>query len=86
MHLDAYLSNREISNAAFAQLIGRDRTSVSRWRRGASIPDWTALKRITEATEGQVTANDFVEAGADRHEADPLVDADSPSSTTPGER
>lgn len=60
MTLHTYLASMGISDARFAELVGRHRVTVSRWRRGKVVPDWEALSAISKATGGQVTANDFL--------------------------
>jgi transcriptional regulator with XRE-family HTH domain len=60
MKLDEYLTRSGMTDAVFAEKINRDRSSVSRWRRNVSRPDWTALVAIAKATAGAVSANDFI--------------------------
>ncbi len=60
MTLDEYLTVNGITDAAFAMAIGRSQSSVNRLRRGETRPDWKTLKRISEATNGAVTPNDFM--------------------------
>lgn len=61
MKLDQWLSEQNISNQAFAALIGVDQASVWRLRQGVSHPDWKkTLPKIVDATGGAVTANDFM--------------------------
>src|ERR1017187_6937829 len=60
MKLDVYLKSHDLTDARFAALVGCDRTTVMRWRRGKSQPDWGALRAIIEATSGAVTPNDFI--------------------------
>jgi transcriptional regulator with XRE-family HTH domain len=64
MKLSDYLSDHQLTDAEFAGQIGRDRTAVTRWRRGTTRPDWDALARILDVTDGAVTANDFAPADA----------------------
>lgn len=59
MRLSDYMDNKALTDAAFAEMVGRDRSQVTRWRRGQTRPDWAALARIEEATAGAVTAKDF---------------------------
>lgn len=60
MKLTDYLSQHGVSDGEFAASIGVDRSSVSRMRRGITRPDWPTIERIIEATNGSVTANDFI--------------------------
>ena len=59
MQLADYLQINEISDAAFARLIGVERQAVGRYRSGERFPEKTILQKIYKATGGQVTANDF---------------------------
>lgn len=65
MKLAEYLSLSGLSDAQFANLIGRDRTSVSRLRRGETRPDWDTMQEIARHTKGAVTPNDFLPPGGD---------------------
>ncbi len=60
MHLAQYMAETKLTDAAFAALIGRDRTSVMRWRKGETRPDWEALYKIVRETNGAVTPTDFL--------------------------
>lgn len=59
MKLSDYLSANGLTLAAFAAKSGLSVPTVSRLRRGLNRPDWKTLDAINEATDGQVTANDF---------------------------
>lgn len=61
MQLSNYLSDQKISDLAFAGLVGRDRSIVAKWRKGRIRPDWEAIKKIVEVTNGVVTADDFIQ-------------------------
>lgn len=60
MKLDDYLTKHNLTDDAFASLIGRSQPTVNRLRRDATKPDWETVRRITEATKGKVSANDFI--------------------------
>jgi transcriptional regulator with XRE-family HTH domain len=60
MNLARYLSSKEISDEDFAPLIGVDRATVNRLRRGRHRPSWETIEKIQAATKGAVTANDFL--------------------------
>lgn len=66
MKLDAYIRENGLTDAAFAEKVDRDRSAVSRWRSGATVPDADSLKKILEATGGAVTPNDFFELPAEK--------------------
>ena len=58
MKLSEYI-NEETSVADFAALIGVTRQTVYIWLGGKAYPTRRSMKRIVEATDGAVTANDF---------------------------
>lgn len=66
MKLATYLETQNLSDVEFASLIGRDRTTVMRLRRGDTKPDWKTLEEISRASNGAVTPNDFLE-DSERH-------------------
>lgn len=59
MNLRSYLSSRGISEAAFGSQIGVSQAAVNRYVRRSRIPTPPIMAKIVEATDGQVTANDF---------------------------
>ena len=59
--LNDYLTANEITEAEFAELIGRNQSSINRLRNGISRPDWETARRIAAATNGAVTPNDFLD-------------------------
>jgi transcriptional regulator with XRE-family HTH domain len=61
MKLATYLESSELSDAAFARLIGVERQAVGRYKAGDRFPEKPILLKIYEATGGQVTANDFAD-------------------------
>jgi transcriptional regulator with XRE-family HTH domain len=60
MQLSAYLADKGISDADFAQAIGVTRQAVHRYKTGGRLPEWPVLAKIREATDGAVTADDFL--------------------------
>lgn len=62
MQLSEYLSQHNLTQKAFAALIDRDISTVSRLARGETRPDWSTVAAIEKATNGAVTANDFTPA------------------------
>jgi hypothetical protein len=66
MKLPDYLDSQNVSDARFAALVGTDRRTVWRWRKG-SRPASRYIGAIVAATGGQVEANDFFNA-AEHHE------------------
>jgi DNA-binding transcriptional regulator YdaS (Cro superfamily) len=58
--LSEWLTRENVSQAAFARMIGASPVSVSRWCAGDNFPRRDALAAIAEATRGEVTANSFI--------------------------
>jgi len=48
-----------VTQPDFAERIGCEQPSVSRFVAGTRIPSPDLMRRIAEATNGEVTANDF---------------------------
>lgn len=61
MHLSDYMARKGLSDEEVAAAIGKNRVSVSRYRRNKIRPSWRAMKRILEFTGGEVTADDFLD-------------------------
>lgn len=59
MTLRDWLDANGKSNAQFAEAIGRTAEAVRRYASGDRIPDRETMPLIVDATEGQVTPNDF---------------------------
>lgn len=59
MHLSDFMAERELSDEAVAAAVGRNRVSVSRWRRRLVRPDWDAIDKIKAFTDGAVAADDW---------------------------
>lgn len=60
MELASYLSLTKQTDAEFASKVKRERSTITRWRLKQTRPDWDAMASIEEATEGAVTARDFM--------------------------
>lgn len=60
MTLAQYLDQHEIKAEQFAALIGTSQAAVSRYMTGARHPRPDVMRRIIAATDGMVTANDFL--------------------------
>jgi len=60
MKLTDYLAGHNISDADFAASIGVSRQSVHRYKTGDRAPEWPVLAKIRDATDGAVTADDFL--------------------------
>lgn len=61
MELASYLALTSQTDAEFAQKVGRERSTVTRWRLRKTRPDWTAMAAIERVTEGAVTSRDFMD-------------------------
>jgi DNA-binding transcriptional regulator YdaS (Cro superfamily) len=74
MKLHEWLANRKMSNAEFARISGiGQRALVQKYRRGRQFPAPGNLRRIRTATNGEVTADDFVD-----QDAEPLPPVERP--------
>lgn len=62
MKLQTYMEKRGVSDAELGQKIGKDRSLVSKYRRGKVQPSLDVIARIEAATSKAVTFRDFVEA------------------------
>jgi transcriptional regulator with XRE-family HTH domain len=58
--LEAYLESEELTKAEFARIAGLSEATVSLLSRGHVWPSRETAGKIAEATNGKVTANDFV--------------------------
>lgn len=64
MLLAEWMNRQRVDDEELAAMLSqagvpRDRTGVSRYRRGLRRPDWPALEAIRRITRGKVTADDF---------------------------
>lgn len=62
MKLSAYLKDNRISHVAFAEKIGVTQATVTRYAAGTRTPRPEHMVKIRSATEGAVTADDFMPA------------------------
>ena len=62
MRLQQFFDEQELDDASFAELVGVDRSTISRVRRGEFFPSWKLAAKIRSATGGKVTADDFLRA------------------------
>lgn len=63
------MERKELGDADFAALIGKDRSLVNRLRRGEVRPTLEVAARIEEVTEGDVPMQAWVEPPADQQAA-----------------
>jgi transcriptional regulator with XRE-family HTH domain len=59
MTLEQYIKNNGLTDRAFAELANITPRSVWNYRNGHRMPAVPIMQRITQITNGQVTANDF---------------------------
>lgn len=59
MTLQDYLKQRNLTHEEFAELIGCDRTTVTRWLDGSRMPSARWAQMIEVRTEGKVKAKDL---------------------------
>jgi transcriptional regulator with XRE-family HTH domain len=59
MTLNEYMRQHKLRDADMAESLAMDRSNISRLRRGLILPSARVLSRISTATKGAVTPNDF---------------------------
>lgn len=57
--LKQYLIDKKLTQREFAELIGVNSMTLWHYLHGSRIPRIKIMKKITELTNGYVTANDF---------------------------
>jgi transcriptional regulator with XRE-family HTH domain len=65
MKLKDYLIGKKLTLEQFASVIGVEPAAVSRYASGARYPRRDIMRRIVDATDGQVSPNDFLDAPPD---------------------
>jgi transcriptional regulator with XRE-family HTH domain len=63
MNLSDYMTKSEASDADVAAAVGVHRVSVTRYRSGKQKPSIEVLARLTQWSNGEVTAIDFIRPG-----------------------
>lgn len=58
-----YLADQKMTDAEFANLVGRNRTTVLRWRQGKIYPSFAMAAVIQRVTGGAVKVSDFIPKG-----------------------
>lgn len=66
MTLAAWLTKTETTDAVFADRIGVTRQALWRYKTLTRVPRPEIISKISRATEGEVTANDFFPAPAEQ--------------------
>jgi predicted transcriptional regulator len=70
MKLSDYLAANRITNEGFAKMLGTSQPAVSRYVTGKRVPRPQHIRRISEITGGEVTANDFMAPSSSTRSAD----------------
>lgn len=75
MRLEDYLERHHLSGTEFAKIVGVDDATINRLipregKKQVRKPGWELISKIAKATNGQVTANDFMDDPADGGEGD----------------
>lgn len=60
MKLADWLKHNRMTPAAFAELLGVDKSTATRWANEETTPRPAQMRAIKEKTGGAVTADDFV--------------------------
>ena len=60
MKLSTYMRLRGYRDRHMAELIGLERSTVSRLRRDDCRPSWEVMERLAALTDGEVLPNDFL--------------------------
>ena len=61
MKLGVYMKLSRLTDEKFAALLGKDRTTAMRYRRGDVVPPIRVAAQIEAITEGAVTFRDFLQ-------------------------
>ena len=64
MRLTEYLAQKQISDAVFSEQIGVSRQALHRYKAGERTPKPSVMRKIVQATGGEVAPNDFFVAEA----------------------
>ena len=78
MNLKKYLALNAIKQNDFAEKIGDKPQNINKYCFGARIPRPKTMKKIFEATQGQVTPNDFYDLETAEDMPSAAVPADEP--------
>lgn len=65
MKLQAYLSKNKLSQHKFGKMCGISQSAVCFYISGVNVPNKKNMKKIIDATNGEVRANDFFDEGAE---------------------
>jgi len=65
MNLRSFLSASHLTDGQFAERVGASEAAVRKWKYGERTPRPEVMVRIRTATNGAVTADDFLPAPVD---------------------
>jgi DNA-binding XRE family transcriptional regulator len=65
MHLAEWMALADLTDGKLAALVGFDRSTISRLRRGETFPSWELAAKIKEVSRGAVKADDFLPEAAE---------------------
>jgi len=60
MKLKEYLSMKDMTDAQFSELLGKERSVVTKYRLGKVMPPLEVIAEIERATKGAVSFRDFL--------------------------
>lgn len=60
MKLKDYLASEKMTDAQFSDLLGKERSVVTKYRRGTVTPPLDVIAKIEKATNGAVSFQDFL--------------------------
>lgn len=61
MHLSDYMAMNGLRDDDLSVMLGRNRTTVNRLRRGLHLPSLAIAQKIQEVTNGEVSVNDWLD-------------------------
>jgi transcriptional regulator with XRE-family HTH domain len=56
-----WMTLKRLTDADLAALVAADRSRINRIRRGVAVPSLALARRIKDATQGAVTADDYAD-------------------------
>ena len=65
MQLKAYLAQENLRPTHFAKILGLRPSTVTRWLNVGRIPSLESMRLVEKATQGAVTADDFLSSSDD---------------------
>lgn len=69
MLFQKYRELRGLSRAQAAAELKTNRVTVYRWEQGHTAPSWSAIRKVSDWSDGAVTTDDMLRPFHDRHQA-----------------